>query len=406
MRILMVTDFYWPFLGGVEQHVRTLSHTLHERGHHVAVATLWGEGLAETEMDLGVPVYRLHSSSQRANWLYSEPKRPWAPPFPDPEITLSLRQIIRHEQPDVVHGHDWLARSFLPLKPWSKAKLVVSLHYYTRSCAKKNLMFRDTPCSGPGIVKCLECGANHYGRAKGMAAVLANWGMSAVERAAVDMFVTVSRATSEGNRLAGTHLPQQVVPNFLPNSSTKPQDSLDPYVAQLPNQEFMLFVGDLRPMKGLDVLLTAYTALQDAPPLVLIGKAWPDTPTELPPNTLVLHNWPNYAVMEAWRRSSIALVPSIWPEPFGIVVIEAMAGATPVIASRIGGIPEIVVDGESGMLVPPGDPVALRMAMECLLKDANLRQRMGRAAKQRASEFEAGAVVPQIEAIYQQVMAS
>ena len=84
MRILMVTDFYWPFLGGVEQHVRTLSHTLHERGHHVAVATLWGEGLAETEMDLGVPVYRLHSSSQRANWLYSEPKRPWAPPFPDP----------------------------------------------------------------------------------------------------------------------------------------------------------------------------------------------------------------------------------------------------------------------------------------------------------------------------------
>ena len=225
-----------------------------------------------------------------------------------------------------------------------------------------------------------------------MAAVLANWGMSAVERAAVDMFVTVSRATSEGNRLAGTHLPQQVVPNFLPNSSTKPQDSLDPYVAQLPNQEFMLFVGDLRPMKGLDVLLTAYAALQDAPPLVLIGKAWPDTPTELPPNTLVLHNWPNYAVMEAWRRSSIALVPSIWPEPFGIVVIEAMAGATPVIASRIGGI--------------PGDPVALRMAMECLLKDANLRQRMGRAAKQRASDFEAGAVVPQIEAIYQQVMAS
>jgi glycosyltransferase involved in cell wall biosynthesis len=402
----MVTDFYWPFLGGVEQHVRTLSHALQERGHQVAVATQGNKGLPEQENDLGVTIYRLRSSMQRLDWLYSEPKRPWAPPFPDPEITLGLRKIVRHLQPEVVHGHDWLARSFLPLKAGSGAKLVMSLHYYTLSCAKKNLMYGNAPCSGPGFFKCLGCGAQHYGVAKGMAAVLANWGMSAVERAAVDMFVAVTQATAAGNGLSHSQLALQVIPNFLASSSLAPQETLESFTVQLPDGEFMLFVGDLRPMKGLDVLLNAYGALQNAPPLVLIGKIWPDTPVELPHNVLVLREWPNFAVMEAWRRSTIALVPSVWPEPFGIVVIEAMAGGTPVIASCIGGIPEIIDDGQNGLLVPPGDPVALRMAMERLLSDDGLRQRMGDAAKRRASDYEASAVVPSIEAIYRHLIAT
>src|SRR6186997_1201100 len=119
VKILMVSDFYWPFLGGVEQHVRTLAHALHERGHHVAVATLWQDGLTEADDDCGVQIYRLRSSVQRASWLFSEPKRPWAPPFIDPEIALGLRRVIAHERPEIVHGHDWMARSFLPLKAWS-----------------------------------------------------------------------------------------------------------------------------------------------------------------------------------------------------------------------------------------------------------------------------------------------
>jgi glycogen synthase len=81
-----------------------------------------------------------------------------------------------------------------------------------------------------------------------------------------------------------------------------------------------------------------------------------------------------------------------------------MAGGTPVIASKIGGIPEIVVDGENGLLVPPSDPVALRLAMERLLQDSDLRRRMGCAAKQRAADFEANVVVPRIEAIYRQLL--
>ena len=71
--------------------------------------------------------------------------------------------------------------------------------------------------------------------------------------------------------------------------------------------------------------------------------------------------------MEAFRRCSIAVVPSVWAEPFGIVVIEAMAGKSAVVASDIGGIPEIVRNGVSGLLVPPGDSVALRGALADLI---------------------------------------
>jgi glycosyltransferase involved in cell wall biosynthesis len=289
---------------------------------------------------------------------------------------------------------------------------VVSLHYYTYSCAKKNLMYGQTngdsfvesPCSGPAFNKCLACGARHYGKAKGLAVVASNWGMRAFERAAVDMFVSVSQATAEGNGIAGTKLPQQVIPNFLPTQLKAAMPSDESYLSQLPAGDFMLYVGDLRPIKGLDVLLNAYSGLQDAPPLVLIGKVWPESPKHYPPNTLVLNNWPNTAVLEAWRRSTLALVPSVWAEPFGIVVIEAMAGGTPVIASRIGGIPEIVTDGESGLLVPPADAVALRMAMQRLLTDDDLRQRMSCCAKQRAGDFAAATVVPRIETMYHSLL--
>jgi glycosyltransferase involved in cell wall biosynthesis len=107
--------------------------------------------------------------------------------------------------------------------------------------------------------------------------------------------------------------------------------------------------------------------------------------------------------MEAWRRSSIALAPSVWSEPFGIVVIEAMAMGRPVIASRIGGLIDIVKDGESGFLVPAGNSAALAQAMKRLLDDKSLRERLGQAARQRSQDFRASVVIPRIEAVYQKL---
>lgn len=404
MRILMLSDFYYPLLGGVEQHVRSLSHALLERGHEVAVATLRPGDLPERELDAGVRVYRINGSAQRASALFASAERPWAPPFPDPELTWKLRRVVADFRPDIVHGHDWLGRSFLPLKRRSGAKLVTSLHYYTLSCAKKSLMREGRNCAGPKPLKCLSCAVDHYGAAKGVPVISGNLGAARLERRLTDRYISVSVATTRGNGLEPDDPQVRHIPNFLPPAVAPDASTLEPYVAQLPPEDFMLFVGDLRRDKGLDTLLEAYRRLDDPPPLVLIGKTWPETPKHFPPGVVVLERWPNFAVLEAWRRSSLALVPSLWAEPFGIVVIEAMAGGTPVVASRIGGIPEIVIDGETGLLVEPGNPDALAGAIRRLLADRELAARMGAAGQRRAALYATSAVVPKIEAVYEEVI--
>ncbi len=400
----MISDFYHPFLGGVEQHVRSLSTALVDRGHEVAVATLQQGDLPGFDIDQGVRIYRLRGSAQRLERLFASSGRPWAPPVPDPELTFGLRRVIEQERPQVVHGHDWMSRSFLPLKGWSGARFIVSLHYYTLSCAKKNLLYRDAPCSGPAPTKCVGCSIDHYGAAKGLATVSGAALGAALDRRAVDMFVSVSTATATGNGLDPDDPRSVIIPNFLPPKRRASADDLTDYVAQLPEGDFLMYVGDLRAAKGLNVLLDAYARFGDAPPLVLIGKVWPETPKTFPPGVIVLKDWPNTAVMEAWRRARLAIVPSVWPEPFGIVVIEAMASGCPVVASQIGGIPDIVVDGETGLLVPPADPVALHQAMDRLLTQPEEMDRLGASGRERARLFEADSVVPRIEQLYSSIL--
>lgn len=411
MRILNITDFYWPFLGGVEQHVRSLSGELANRGHAVAVVTLGNEELPSVAQDGAVQVHRLRSTTQRLPWLFRHPQRPWAPPAPDPEIVRRLRTVIAEFQPDIVHGHDWLARSFLPLKAESHAKFVVSLHYYTLACAKKNLMYQDQPCTGPALRKCMSCAAAHYGVAKGVPVAWLSQQMASWERRAVDLFLPVSQVTAEKNGLPTAGVSFTVIPNFLPphreiSSGAHVTIDLDPYLAQLPAEPYFMFVGDLRRQKGLDLLLDAYRRLQNSlapaqvPPLVLIGKVWDETPQSFPPNVIVLQEWPNEAVLAAWSRALAAVVPSIWDEPFGIVVIEAMSCGCPVIGAQIGGIPDMVRHEETGLLVPPNDAVCLQQAMQRLLLDESLRTRLGTAARHHAQQYTARAVVPRIEAAY------
>ncbi len=93
--------------------------------------------------------------------------------------------------------------------------------------------------------------------------------------------------------------------------------------------------------------------------------------------------------------------PALWPEPFGLVLIEAMARGKAVVASRAGGPREIVRDGETGLLVTPGDTEALARALRLLVDEPCLATRMGRAgAAQCAASFSAAAAMPRIEAVY------
>jgi glycosyltransferase involved in cell wall biosynthesis len=81
----------------------------------------------------------------------------------------------------------------------------------------------------------------------------------------------------------------------------------------------------------------------------------------------------------------ILVVPSL-QEPFGKIVIEGMAMAKPVVASRVGGIPEIILNGETGLLVPPGDTEALRRALYTLITNPEKRYAMGRRGRQRVEQ--------------------
>jgi glycosyltransferase involved in cell wall biosynthesis len=407
MRILMLTQFYPPIIGGGAIYARSLSHELASRGHDVAIATLWREGQAEFELDQGVRVYRIRSSMRRMAWLFSDDSRQYAPPFPDPEAVLGLRQIIIRERPEIVHSHNWLMYSFLPLKAWSGARLVVTLHNYSKVCVKTTLMNRGVSCEGPALGKCLNCAIQYYGVVKGIPTVLGHRAMGLAERNLVDMYLAVSQSVAIDSGLVGGKQPYQVIPNFISDDVSAAQDDAESYLAQLPAEGFLLFAGALSRQKGVDVLLRAYADLPNAPPLVLIGyqtRDWPAIAKNCQANALILTDWPRYAVMEAWHRSMMALVPSVGPESFGLVVIEAMAAGRPVIASRIGGMADLVEDGETGLLIEPGDAAALREAIERLLSNPGLRNRMGQAALRKVTEFQASAIVPRIEQIYEELL--
>lgn len=405
MRILMLAQFYPPVIGGEERHVANLSSALAARGHEVSVATFRHHDLPESEMVQGVRLHRVRGSMQRIGMLFSEDSRQYAPPFPDPEALSALRRIIREERPEIVHAHNWMVHSFTPLKTWSKAKLAMTLHDYSLVCVQKRLMHQEMPCSGPNLAKCLGCAANFYGPAKGWPTALANAFWASRERRAVDMFFPVSQAVVEGTRLQKYGAQYRVIPNFVPDQVDRINSEDHPLLAQLPKGDFLLFVGDIMQDKGAEVLLEAYACMHTQIPLVFIGRSYlPDLEKRLPPNVLLMGSWPHEAIMGAWQRCTLALIPSIVADSCPTVAIEAMLMGRPIVAARSGGLTDIVADGETGLLVPRGDAQALQRAIERLLDEPEQRVRMGILARQRVVKFQATTVVSQIEQAYQDLL--
>ena len=135
-----------------------------------------------------------------------------------------------------------------------------------------------------------------------------------------------------------------------------------------------LFAGRLSAEKGIDELVEAARGL----PLVVAG----DGPLRhRVPQALGLV--PHAELLRLYARAALVACPSR-REGFGVVCAEAMAYGRPVVASAVGGLLDLVRDGETGLLVPPRDVPALRAALERLLGDAELRARLGAAARERA----------------------
>ena len=109
-------------------------------------------------------------------------------------------------------------------------------------------------------------------------------------------------------------------------------------------------------------------------------------------------------VAEILSAADVLLVPS-WEEPFGRTMVEAMAMRTPVIATNVGGPPEVIEDGQNGRLLAPHAPEAWSRAMEDLISDRELLGRMGDSAQRTAMRFDRDAHVEQVLAVYREVLA-
>ncbi len=182
-----------------------------------------------------------------------------------------------------------------------------------------------------------------------------------------------------------------VIHNGVDPAKYRPQEgtaSLGKFGIKKP---FVFFVGRLTRQKGVFDLVDAMDHAPKGTTLVLAtGK--PDTPEIEDELRRVLRRMPNVAwihqmledpdLVSLYNEAAVFACPSVY-EPFGIINLEAMACETPVVATRVGGIKEVVADGETGLLVPPGDPVRLGKAITRILEEPRLAARMGRAGRKR-----------------------
>ncbi len=183
-----------------------------------------------------------------------------------------------------------------------------------------------------------------------------------------------------------------------------------------PGRPYVIFVGRITRQKGVPVLLRASAMLDPAAQLVLCAGA-ADTPELLDEVASLVSGlqasrtgvfWipemlPKREIIQLLSRGTVFACPSVY-EPLGIVNLEAMACGTAVVASRVGGIPEVVSDGVTGLLVPPDDPAALGEALNALLRDPSRAAMMGEAGRARAvKEFSWDSIAAQTAALYEEL---
>jgi starch synthase len=180
-----------------------------------------------------------------------------------------------------------------------------------------------------------------------------------------------------------------------------------------PSRPYVIFVGRITRQKGVPVLLRAAAALDPSAQLVLCAGAADTAELGAEVSSLVAglqqtrsgviwipEMLPKTEVIQLLTHALVFVCPSVY-EPLGIVNLEAMACETAVVASRVGGIPEVVEDGVTGLLVPAEDPALLAEALNVLLRDPGRAKAMGLAGRERAvTEFSWDAVAAQTAELY------
>jgi N-acetyl-alpha-D-glucosaminyl L-malate synthase BshA len=306
--------------------------------------------------------------------------------YPDYTLPLSVKmaEVSRDFRLDVLHVHyavphataAILAREMLP--PEQRPRIVTTLH------GTDTTLLGQDGGYGPAIRHAL----NHS-----------------------DAVTTVSAfLKGETHRLLNFNGHIEVIYNFFePRPIQRSRESVRSELGLREDEVLILHSSNLRPLKRVDLLLETFARVrpEDSVKLLVLagGKFAPHTDQVrrlgLEKRVIVREN---VNVIEDYLQSAdLALVTSD-SESFCLSILEAMCFACPTVATNVGGIPEVIEDGKTGLLAPAGDVEALSRAVEVLIRDPARRAAMGRAAQSRARKrFSADVIVRRYEALYRNV---
>jgi len=372
MRIAMVSEHASPLAvlggedaGGQNVHVAALSTALARRGCEVVVHTRRDDPLLPRRVRLAAGVVVDHVDA--------------GPPAPVPKDALlphmgtfadELQLRWERDMPDVVHGHFWMS-GLAALDAARPLRLPVAQTFHALGVVKRRHQgAKDT--SPPARIE-LETG---------------------VARDADGILATCSDEVFELLRLGADRRRIRVVPCGVDLGHFSARGAAAP---RPPGRRRVLCVGRLVERKGVGNLVTAMAGVPGAELLIAGGPA-PEDVASAPETRRLMALAEHHGVADRVRllgrverdalpallRSAdvVACVP--WYEPFGIVPLEAMACGVPVVASAVGGLIDSVVDGVTGLHVPPRRPDRVAAAINRLLDDDALAERLGRAGARRA----------------------
>lgn len=394
MRVLLVNDYASP-TGGAEILIHNLRDGLRAHGHEARLlaSRARAEGVGwnadyschGTLSSLRMPLQVFNSSARRA-----------------------ILDAIRDFRPDVVHVGLFLTQlSPSILAPLREVPALYHVQWYRAICPLGTKLLPDgSQCEVPWGIACLR---NRCVGVHDWVPLMIQRSLWERDRAAFDTFVAPSSRLKTLVESAGLS-PVEVVPNpVLVPAVVRAVDDIE--------GNSIGYAGRFVAEKGVQTLVDAFEIVVKHRPgarLVLIGDG-PQRPV-IEARIAASHLGERVEITgwltreEADRRLArvaVQAVPSLWEEPFGLAAVEAMVRGTPVVASQTGGLSEVIEQGRTGTLVPPGDPQALASALLGLLEDREAGRRLARDAQVTARErYDPDLFVERIVRIYRRLSAA